>query len=133
MKFDRPMKTVGGKDLQFPDQHRRPWFSKVQLVSMVCLKPATESLVLCRLTAQGIGPLGIVEGEMGGLTIAGSFPLPDYQGRLWVLRLHGGPDRRELMFETLRGAYSCVEMEDFFAGWADAADRDTTSQRGIPS
>lgn len=65
MKFDRPTMMEKGKDLQRTDRHGLPLMSKVQTVWTVCLEPALKSMVLCRVTAQGIGLLGVVDGEMG--------------------------------------------------------------------
>lgn len=84
----------------------------------------------CFLPGKVFGPLGIVEGELDGWSIASSLSRLNSEGQLWVRCIHAGPSKWELSSGTLITTYSCVEAGDISPGWTHEQGSKAPTGRG---
>jgi hypothetical protein len=76
LDFGRPVVRVDGKELQCTDRHGRLLANLVQVVRDVVIPPRTEQTVTGRVTSRNYCPMGLVEAQIDGPTIATSLNLP---------------------------------------------------------
>ena len=62
MTFGVPVVSIGDKENRCTDRHGRHLLNDIQVVRWTTLAPATEQVILARVTTQSYCPVGMVEG-----------------------------------------------------------------------
>jgi hypothetical protein len=81
IKFERPILTMGDRELVCTDKHGRLLICKVQVPRKLELLPGRETTTKCRLVAQNFCPLGTIERQSDDILIAASLNAPTKKRR----------------------------------------------------
>jgi transposase InsO family protein len=112
IKFEKPILTMGDRDLTCTDKLGRILMCKVQVPKQLEILPGREVNVRCRLVSQNFSPLGTIERQSDTVLIAASLNAPNKKGEVMVRCMNPGRDTLTLKSGTTVGTYTSITEED---------------------
>ena len=107
--FGVPVLSIEGEELHCTDRHGRQLVNDVQVGRNTVLEPATEKLVLARVTTRSYCPMGVMESVGSHIPVATSLSVPQKQRRIWIRCMNHGSQPITLHPGETVGRYSAAE------------------------
>ena len=111
---DKGLLVMGGKTIQCTDRSGRLLANKVQVTRTLTLPPDREVHISCRLNSEPSGPIGLIEGLLGGdhgVAVAATLDRPRVKREVTVRCMNLGTEPRELKAGTIIGIYQPIEED----------------------
>lgn len=107
--FPRPILQADGWNLTYTDRHGKLLLSNIQVFQEVVVQLQIEMTSYCRVTTKDFCPMGLIEGQPGGLPVANRVNQP--RGNIQVLAgcLNFTKQLMKLSIRSVIGTFTGVE------------------------
>ena len=128
MDFNQPVVQVDGRKLTCTDRHGRLLLSNLQVTREVVVPPRTEMNIQCRVAAKNFSPVGLIEGNPGGLPVASSLNRPSWDGGVVARCLNLTEQPMMLRAGSVIGTFTGVEKDQIDDSQLLTDSEETTDQ-----